>query len=134
MIGRLVATHSNAHVLCASTRNLTDAQLDAVRDSGGVVGVNFAVTFLREDGLNDFEATGLDEIVRHVDYLADRMGIDHVAFGSTSTAPSSRRRSAVCRDCRGSSTRCASATSRMMSTDHARELAAGARRHLALDS
>ena len=78
----VVATHSNAHALCASTRNLTDAQLDAVRDSGGVVGVNFAVTFLREDGLNDFEETGLDEIVRHVDYLVDRMGIDHVAFGS----------------------------------------------------
>jgi len=78
----IVATHSNAHALCASTRNLTDAQLDAVRDSGGVVGVNFAVTFLREDGMNDFEATGLDEIVRHVDYLAARMGIDHVAFGS----------------------------------------------------
>jgi membrane dipeptidase len=78
----IVATHSNAHALCASTRNLTDAQLDAVRDSGGVVGVNFAVTFLREDGTNSFEETGLDEIVRHVDYLADRMGIDHVAFGS----------------------------------------------------
>jgi membrane dipeptidase len=78
----IVATHSNAHALCASTRNLTDAQLDAVRDSGGVVGVNFAVTFLREDGLNDHEGTGLDEIVRHVAYLADRMGIDHVAFGS----------------------------------------------------
>ena len=78
----VVATHSNAHALCASTRNLTDAQLDAVRDSGGVVGVNFAVTFLREDGMNSFEETGLDEIVRHVDYLADRMGIDHVAFGS----------------------------------------------------
>jgi membrane dipeptidase len=78
----IVATHSNAHALCASTRNLTDAQLDAVRDSGGVVGVNFAVTFLREDGMNSFEETGLDEIVRHVDYFADRMGIDHVAFGS----------------------------------------------------
>ena len=78
----IVATHSNAHALCASTRNLTDAQLDAIRDSGGVVGVNFAVTFLREDGMNRFEETGLDEIVRHVDYLADRMGIDHVAFGS----------------------------------------------------
>jgi membrane dipeptidase len=78
----VVATHSNAHALCASTRNLTDAQLDAIRDSGGVVGVNFAVTFLREDGMNDFENTGLDEIVRHVDYLVDRMGIDHVAFGS----------------------------------------------------
>jgi membrane dipeptidase len=78
----IVATHSNAHALCASTRNLTDAQLDAIRRSGGVVGVNFAVTFLREDGMNDVENTGLDEILRHVDYLADRMGIDHVAFGS----------------------------------------------------
>jgi membrane dipeptidase len=77
----LVATHSNAHALCAATRNLTDAQLDAIRDSGGVVGVNFAVTFLREDGHNDAE-TPISEIVRHVDYLAERMGIDHVAFGS----------------------------------------------------
>jgi membrane dipeptidase len=77
----LVATHSNAHALCAVSRNLTDRQLDAIRDSGGVVGVNFAVTFLREDGLNIPE-TPLSEIVRHVDYLAERMGIDHVAFGS----------------------------------------------------
>ena len=46
----LVATHSNAHALCAASRNLTDGQLDAIRDSGGVVGVNFAVAFLREDG------------------------------------------------------------------------------------
>jgi membrane dipeptidase len=78
----VVATHSNAHALCPSTRNLTDRQLDAIRGSGGIVGVNFAVTFLREDGMNDLEGTGLDEIVRHVDYLANRMGIDHVAFGS----------------------------------------------------
>jgi membrane dipeptidase len=77
----LVATHSNAHALCASTRNLTDAQLDAVRDSGGLVGVNFAVTFLREDG-GEIRDTPLGEIVRHVDYLTERMGIDHVAFGS----------------------------------------------------
>jgi membrane dipeptidase len=77
----LVATHSNAHALCPATRNLTDAQLEAIRDSGGVVGVNFAVTFLREDGHNEPE-TPITEIVRHVDYLAERMGIDHVAFGS----------------------------------------------------
>jgi len=77
----LVATHSNAHALCPASRNLTDAQLDAVRDSGGVVGVNFAVTFLREDGHNE-PATPITEIVRHVDHLAERMGIDHVAFGS----------------------------------------------------
>jgi membrane dipeptidase len=77
----LVATHSNAHALSASSRNLTDEQLNAVRDSGGVVGVNFAVGFLREDGQND-AATPIAEIVRHVDYLVQRMGIDHVAFGS----------------------------------------------------
>jgi membrane dipeptidase len=77
----LVATHSNAHALCAASRNLTDAQLDAVRDSNGVVGVNFAITFLREDGLNVPE-TPITEIVRHLDYFVARMGIDHVAFGS----------------------------------------------------
>ena len=77
----LVATHSNAHALCAASRNLTDLQLDAIRDSGGVVGVNFAVTFLREDGLLD-RSTGIGEIVRHIDYYVERMGVDHVAFGS----------------------------------------------------
>ena len=77
----LVATHSNAHALCASSRNLTDRQLDAVRDSGGVVGVNFAVAFLRQDGRNDAK-TPITEIVRHIDYFVERMGIDHVAFGS----------------------------------------------------
>jgi len=76
----LVATHSNAHALCAASRNLADDQLDAIRDSGGVVGVNFAVTFLREDGMQ-IPDSPITEIVRHVDYLAERMGIDHVAFG-----------------------------------------------------
>jgi membrane dipeptidase len=77
----LVATHSNAHALCPSSRNLTDAQLDAVGASGGVVGVNFAVSFLREDGHQE-AATPLEEIARHVEYIAGRIGIDHVAFGS----------------------------------------------------
>jgi membrane dipeptidase len=77
----LVATHSNAHALCAATRNLLDTQLDAIRNSNGVVGVNFAVSFLREDG-SLVPETPISEIVRHVDYLSERMGIDHVAFGS----------------------------------------------------
>ncbi len=77
----LVATHSNANALCASSRNLTDRQLDAIGESGGVVGINFAVTFLNEDGSND-PATPLETIVRHIDYVATRIGIDHVAFGS----------------------------------------------------
>jgi membrane dipeptidase len=77
----LVATHSNAHALSPASRNLTDRQLDAIAASGGVVGVNFAVTFLREDG-SQVPETPITEIVRHVDYMVDRMGIDHVAFGS----------------------------------------------------
>ena len=78
----VVATHSNAHALCQSTRNLTDRQLEAIRDSGGIVGVNFAVSFLREDGSTAATGTGVDEIVRHVHYLVDTMGIDHVGLGS----------------------------------------------------
>lgn len=77
----LVATHSNAHALCASSRNLTDAQLDAVGASGGVVGVNFAVSFVREDG-GQVAETPLEDIVRHVEYIAGRIGVEHVAFGS----------------------------------------------------
>jgi membrane dipeptidase len=77
----LVATHSGAHALCPSPRNLTDAQLKAIAESGGIVGVNFARAFLRADGLGD-KPTSLGEIVRHVEYLVEAMGVEHVAFGS----------------------------------------------------
>ncbi len=77
----LVATHSNAHALCPSSRNLTDPQLDAIGASGGVVGVNFGNSFLRADGTRD-PSTPLSEIVRHVEHIARRIGVDHVAFGS----------------------------------------------------
>lgn len=77
----LVATHSNVHALSASPRNLTDKQLDAIRDSDGMVGLNYAVSFLREDGRPDTQ-TGLDVMVRHVDYLLDKLGEDRVGFGS----------------------------------------------------
>jgi membrane dipeptidase len=77
----LVATHSNAHTLCASSRNLTDKQLDAIGDTGGMVGVNFHVRFLRQDGVTNAE-TPMAEIANQIDYIADRIGIDHVGFGS----------------------------------------------------
>ncbi len=77
----LVATHSNAHALAATPRNLTDKQLDAVKESGGIVGINYHIGFLRTDGRSDQE-TSYAEIVRHAAYIADRIGIDHVALGS----------------------------------------------------
>jgi membrane dipeptidase len=77
----IVATHSNAHALCQVSRNLTDEQLRAIRDSGGMVGVNFAVSFLRSDGRNDAD-TPLETVVAHVDYLIERLGVEGVGFGS----------------------------------------------------
>jgi membrane dipeptidase len=77
----LVATHSNAHALCPATRNLTDRQLDAIRDSDGMVGVNLAVAFLREDG-EDEEDTPVETVVRRVDYLVGRIGVERVGIGS----------------------------------------------------
>jgi membrane dipeptidase len=77
----LVATHSNAHALCPSSRNLTDRQLAVIRDSGGMVGLNFSVSFLRPDG-RQMADTSWDPILRHVDHLLDRLGEDHVGLGS----------------------------------------------------
>lgn len=77
----IVVTHAGVHSLCPSTRNLTDKQLDAIGESGGIVGINFHVGFLRQDGLLKTE-TSIQEIVRHINYVAERIGIDHVALGS----------------------------------------------------
>ena len=79
----LVATHSAAWELSHTPRNLTDEQIDTVGKSGGVVGINHAAAFLRADGNGSGEvATPLTEIVRHARYVADRIGVDHVALGS----------------------------------------------------
>jgi membrane dipeptidase len=77
----LVATHSCVHALCRATRNLLDKQLDAIKESDGMVGLNFAVSNLREDSDNNAD-TPLDVMVRHIDYLVERIGLDHVGFGS----------------------------------------------------
>jgi membrane dipeptidase len=77
----LVVTHAGVHALCPSTRNLTDKQLDAIGESKGVVGINFHVGFLRQDGLLEPD-TPLNVIVSHIDYIAQRIGIEHVALGS----------------------------------------------------
>ncbi|MES0157040.1 dipeptidase [Mesorhizobium sp. M0018] len=77
----LVATHSNVHAICGHSRNLTDWQLGAIRETGGMVGLNFATGFLREDGNMNANA-GLDIMVRHVDSLLQALGEDGVGLGS----------------------------------------------------
>ena len=80
-VGPLVASHAGAHALCAASRNLTDAQLDAIADTGGLIGIVFASLFLRAD-FEDTADTPLDLIAAHARYVADRIGVAHVALGS----------------------------------------------------
>ena len=77
----LVATHSNAHALCPHSRNLTDRQLTAIRETNGMVGVNFAVSFLRPDGRQDRD-TPVEIIVDHIEHMLKLVGEDGVGFGS----------------------------------------------------
>lgn len=77
----LVVTHADVYSICPSTRNLTDQQIDAVGRSGGVVGINF-------EAMNTHPASSIEmnvpltQITAHIDYIINRIGIDHVAFGS----------------------------------------------------
>ena len=77
----LVATHSNAHALCPHARNLTDWQLDAIAETGGLVGLNFATAFLRADGRMVGD-TPVETMLAHLDHLIDRLGEGGVALGS----------------------------------------------------
>lgn len=77
----LVATHSNVHSICPSTRNLTDKQLYAIKDSNGLVGVNLATSFLRADGQMRSD-TSINTVLQHMDYLINILGEDHVGLGS----------------------------------------------------
>lgn len=77
----LVATHSNAHALSPTSRNLTDDQIRAIGQSGGMIGLNFANGFLRADG-KWLSENGLDTMLRHLDHLMRLAGENHVGLGS----------------------------------------------------
>jgi membrane dipeptidase len=81
----LVVSHSAVHALCPSTRNLTDRQIDIIGESGGVIGIWFEPVHIKYRTSNDgnpIENVSLSELIRHFDYIANRIGIDHVALGS----------------------------------------------------
>lgn len=75
--GVVVATHSNARALCDQPRNLTDAQLRGIAETGGVVGLNFHSPFV----VKGRPAT-LADVVRQALYLRNVAGADHVALGA----------------------------------------------------
>ncbi|MGB1286964.1 MAG: dipeptidase, partial [Aggregatilineales bacterium] len=77
----LVATHSNVHAITPVTRNLTDEQLAIIKDSDGMVGLNFAVYFLDENGEKN-EDLPLETMRKHLDYLIGHLGEERVGLGS----------------------------------------------------
>jgi membrane dipeptidase len=77
----LVATHSNAHGVTPHSRNLTDRQLAAIRESQGLVGVTFAASYVRSGGGHNADTTA-DLILKHVDHVLEHVGEDGIGFGS----------------------------------------------------
>jgi membrane dipeptidase len=76
----VVITHSGVRALCDTVRNKTDEEIKAMAARGGVIGIPPKSGFLKPDGL----ATGttIADYIRHIDYVADLVGIDHVAIGT----------------------------------------------------
>ncbi|MEW6546630.1 MAG: dipeptidase [Bacillota bacterium] len=75
--GPFVASHSCCRALCDHRRNLSDDQIRALARAGGLVGINFAPAFLREDGQASWE-----DVLRHIDHVVSLVGPDHVGLGS----------------------------------------------------
>jgi membrane dipeptidase len=74
----IVASHSNCYALCPHPRNLKDEQIKALADKGGVIGITFVPNFLTQEK----RKTTVKDVVRHIDYLVKKVGIDYVGLGS----------------------------------------------------
>ena len=76
----VVSTHSCIRALCDHPRNMDDAQLDALRDVGGVIQITAVAAFLKRDAKP--EAVTVADFADHVDYAVRRIGIEHVGISS----------------------------------------------------
>jgi membrane dipeptidase len=76
----VVATHSCVAALCPHPRNLDDTQLDALRDTGGLVQITAMPPFLRSKGRT--ETVNVSDFCDHVDYVVRRIGLAHCGISS----------------------------------------------------
>jgi membrane dipeptidase len=73
----IIASHSNAFTITKSIRNLNDEILRKIKANGGLVGLN-ALPFVLNDNI---DKASIQDIIKHIDYLKDIIGIDHIALG-----------------------------------------------------
>lgn len=73
-----IASHSNCKELCGSYRNLTKAQIAAIIEKDGYIGINFYPYFLKDSAEN----TDVEDVFRHIDYIAQMGGINVIGLGS----------------------------------------------------
>jgi membrane dipeptidase len=78
----IAATHSCCRALCDHPRNLDDEQLDMLRTTGGLVQITALDAFLRAAPPGGKSPATVKDMVDHVDYAVNRIGIDHVGLSS----------------------------------------------------
>jgi membrane dipeptidase len=74
----IIASHSNARALCDHVRNLTDDQIQAIAQIGGVIGVTFVRNFLSSKP----EETSVETVLNHIDHIEELVGAKHIGIGS----------------------------------------------------
>ena len=76
--GPIVASHSNCYTLCPHNRNLKDEQIKAIANKNGLIGVAYVNNFLSQEK----RKTTIKDVVRHIEYLVNLVGFDHIGLGS----------------------------------------------------
>ena len=74
----IVCSHSCARNICNHVRNMNDDMLLKLKDNGGVVGINYCHDFVKSDN----SLSTIKDIVNHINYIKDLIGIDYIGFGS----------------------------------------------------
>ena len=76
----VLATHANARALTDLVRNKSDDVIRAIAETGGVIGASVYGPMLWDGDVT--HRPTVDDFVRHVEYIVDLVGIDHVGFGT----------------------------------------------------